>query len=165
TDVWEPDAGATDVWEPDAGATDVWEPDAEGGKHGEDNVLGESIVGENGAEKNGTGVDDNGENKARVRFSSDNVGRTAEGEGDEAAGLALEIVRARAIWKEVVESARKSATALFERIDALTDPQRVEAANMLKAWREKYNNEITERTKKRWWRKLWRQEADKVWRG
>jgi hypothetical protein len=30
----------------------------------------------------------------------------------------------------------------------------VEDANMLAAWREKYANEITERTKKRWWRRL-----------
>ena len=35
-----------------------------------------------------------------------------------------------------------------------TDAERVEEANMLAAWREKYANEITERTKKRWWRRL-----------
>ena len=33
-------------------------------------------------------------------------------------------------------------------------PGRAEDANMLAAWREKYANEITERTKKRWWRRL-----------
>ena len=49
-----------------------------------------------------------------------------------------------------------SATALFDRIDALTDPERVEEANMLAAWREKYEKEITERTKYWWWtKKLW----------
>ena len=69
----------------------------------------------------------------------------------------VEVVRARAIWEEVVKSAGRSATALFERLDALTDPARVEDANMLAAWREKYANEITERTKKRWWlRRLWK---------
>ncbi|MBQ3344948.1 MAG: hypothetical protein IJG84_23880, partial [Kiritimatiellae bacterium] len=47
-----------------------------------------------------------------------------------------------------------SATALMRRLDALTDPERVEDANMLAAWREKYANKITVRTKKRWWRRL-----------
>jgi ATP-dependent exoDNAse (exonuclease V) beta subunit len=47
--------------------------------------------------------------------------------------------------------------AHFERMGALVDPARVEYANMLAAWREKYANEITERTKKMWWlRRLWR---------
>ncbi|MBQ3344894.1 MAG: hypothetical protein IJG84_23600, partial [Kiritimatiellae bacterium] len=47
-----------------------------------------------------------------------------------------------------------SATALMRRLDALTDPERVEDANMLAAWREKYANKITVRTKNRWWRRL-----------
>ena len=69
----------------------------------------------------------------------------------------VEVVRARAIWEEVVKDVGKSATALFERLDALVDPARVEDADMLAAWREKYVNEITERTKKMWWlRRLWR---------
>ena len=68
----------------------------------------------------------------------------------------VEIVRARAIWEEVVKGVGQSATALFERLDALTDPRRVEDANMLAAWREKYENEITVRTKKAWWlKRLW----------
>jgi len=65
-------------------------------------------------------------------------------------------VRARAVWGEVVGGIGRSATALMARLDALTDPGRVEDANMLAAWREKYANEITERTKKRWWRRLLR---------
>jgi hypothetical protein len=64
------------------------------------------------------------------------------------------VVRARAIWMEVVEGVGPSATALMRRLDALVDPKCVEEANMLAAWREKYANEITERTKKRWWRRL-----------
>ena len=68
----------------------------------------------------------------------------------------LAIVRARAVWGEVVGGIGRSATALMARLDALTDPGRVEDANMLVAWREKYANEITERTKKRWWRRLLR---------
>ena len=66
----------------------------------------------------------------------------------------LAVVRARAIWSEVVDGIGPSATALMRRLDALTDPERVEDANMLAAWREKYENEITVRTKKRWWRRL-----------
>ena len=67
------------------------------------------------------------------------------------------VVRARAIWEEVVKGVGGSATALFERLDALTDPGRVEEANMLTAWREKYANEITERTKRKWWlKRLWK---------
>ena len=68
----------------------------------------------------------------------------------------LAVVRARAIWSEIVEGIGQSATALMMRLDALTDPGRVEDANMLAAWREKYANEITERTKKLWWRRLLR---------
>ena len=66
----------------------------------------------------------------------------------------LAVVRARAIWMEVVHGIGPSATALMRRLDALTDPTRVEEANMLAAWRERYANEITERTKKRWWRRM-----------
>ena len=68
----------------------------------------------------------------------------------------LAIVRARAVWGEVVGGIGRSATALMARLDALTDPGRVEDANMLAGWRERYANEITERTKKRWWRRLLR---------
>ena len=66
----------------------------------------------------------------------------------------LAVVRARALWGEIVGGIGWSATALMARIDALTDPERVGDANMLAAWREKYANEITERTKKRWWMRL-----------
>ncbi|MBQ3807309.1 MAG: hypothetical protein II840_05080 [Kiritimatiellae bacterium] len=75
----------------------------------------------------------------------------------------VEVVRARAIWEEVVKDVGKSATALFERLDALVDPARVEDTNMLAAWREKYANEITERTKKIWWlRRLWKIKPERV---
>ena len=66
----------------------------------------------------------------------------------------LAVVRARAVWLEVVDGVRGSATALMERLDALTDPERVEDAAMLAGWRAKYENEITERMKSRWWRRL-----------
>ena len=66
----------------------------------------------------------------------------------------LAVVRARAVWLEVVEGVRGSPTALMERLDALTDPERVEEANMLAGWRAKYENEITGRMKSRWWRRM-----------
>ena len=66
----------------------------------------------------------------------------------------LEVVRARAVWLEVVAGVRGSPTALMERLDALTDPERVEDANMLAGWRAKYGNEITERMRLRWWRQM-----------
>ena len=84
---------------------------------------------------------------------ADGAGGAAEGRG-EAEVPELAVVRARAIWSEIVEGIGQSSTALMMRLDALTDPGRVEDANMLAAWREKYANEITERTKKRWWRRL-----------
>ena len=68
----------------------------------------------------------------------------------------LAVVRARAVWLEVVDGVRRSAAALMERLDALTDPARVEDAAMLAEWRAKYENEITERMKSRWWRRLGR---------
>ena len=72
----------------------------------------------------------------------------------------LAVVRARAVWLEVVDGVRGSATALMERLDALTDPERVEDAAMLAGWRAKYENEITERMKLKWWRKLrWKKEV------
>jgi len=80
-------------------------------------------------------------------------GEAVEGRG-EAEVPELAVVRARAIWLEVVDGIGPSATALMRRLDALTDPTRVEDANMLVAWKEKYANEITERTKKRWWKRL-----------
>jgi hypothetical protein len=68
----------------------------------------------------------------------------------------LAVVRARAVWLEVIKGVRGSATALIERLDALTDPERTEDAAMLAGWRAKYENEITERMKSRWWRRMGR---------
>ena len=66
----------------------------------------------------------------------------------------LAVVRARAVWLEVVAGVRGSPTALMERLDALVDPERVEAANMLAGWRAKYENKITVRMKSCWWRQM-----------
>ena len=66
----------------------------------------------------------------------------------------LAVVRARAVWLEVLEGVRGSPTALMERLDALTDPERVAEANMLAGWKAKYENEITARMKSHWWRRM-----------
>ncbi len=66
----------------------------------------------------------------------------------------LAVVRARAVWLEVVDGVRGSPTALMERLDALTDPERVDETNMLAGWRAKYENEITVRRKSLWWRRM-----------
>ena len=66
----------------------------------------------------------------------------------------VKIVQARAIWLDVVAGVAANPTALVARIDALVDPKRIEDANMLDGWREKYENEITVRTKCSWWRKM-----------
>ena len=89
-----------------------------------------------------------------ISQESGDSGRSGGGVQEKMAVPALSVVRARAIWLEVVEGIGPSAAALMARLDALTDPERVEDANMLAAWREKYENEITERTKKRWWRRM-----------
>ena len=65
-----------------------------------------------------------------------------------------EIVRARAIWNEITLRTNFDVTALFNRIDALLDPERIEETTMLETWKRKYADEITERTKNRWWRKF-----------
>ena len=83
--------------------------------------------------------------------SGDTVARTrAKGK----ASPDVEVVRARAIWLEVVAGVAANPTALVARIDALVDPERIEDANMLAGWRERYANEITVRTKYLWWRRL-----------
>ena len=66
----------------------------------------------------------------------------------------LEIVRARAIWCEAIGGIAGNATSLVRRIDELVDPERVEDANMLAEWKAKYVNEITIRTKSKWWARL-----------
>ena len=86
-------------------------------------------------------------------------GMVEGGESDGGNGARMEvpdvaIVRARAIWREVIGGIADNPTALVRRIDELVDPERVEDATMLAEWKAKYNNEITLRTKSKWWRKL-----------
>ena len=69
----------------------------------------------------------------------------------------LEALRAGAVCAEVmaeVGSGRRRTAALVRRLAELTDPERVEDANMLASWRERYRLEITLRTKSVWERRL-----------
>ena len=64
--------------------------------------------------------------------------------------VALEALRARAVYLEAMDGVPDNATRTIQRLDELLDPERIEDATMLKAWRERYENEITMRTKSRW---------------
>ena len=82
----------------------------------------------------------------------DGSGRKAMDEADE-----LEALRARAVCVEVLSGIGEGhgmTTALMRRLGDLTDPERVEDANMLAGWREKYRRKITVRTKSMWGRRL-----------
>jgi hypothetical protein len=71
----------------------------------------------------------------------------------------VESLRARALYLEVIKpigEGRRRQTALLDRLQALTDPGRVDDANMLEKWREKYRVKITVRTKS-----MWRMRLDK----
>lgn len=63
----------------------------------------------------------------------------------------VEIVRARAIWKEIEKGIGTTSAALFARLDALTNPENIEDSSMLESWKEKYKKKINEKTKTQWW--------------
>ena len=67
---------------------------------------------------------------------------------------AVEIVRARAVYLEVMDGVPDVATRVMARIDALCDPERTDEAAMLRSWREKYERAITVRRKDSWWERL-----------
>ena len=66
----------------------------------------------------------------------------------------VEVVRARAVYLEVMENVPNVAARVMARIDALCDPERTDEAATLRSWREKYCNAITVRRKEFWWRRL-----------
>ena len=120
-----------------------------------DVVLPPAAAAREGSEKRDYGADETS------KGSGD--GGSAGGNGQAKMAVPeLAVVRARAIWMEVVDGIGPSAAALMARLDALTDPERVEDANMLAEWREKYANEITERTKRRWWRRMLKKMSEKA---
>ena len=69
----------------------------------------------------------------------------------------LDALRARAVYLEVMRplgNGCRRQKALMRRLNALTDPDAVDATNMLKAWREEYKRKITVRTKSKWEQRL-----------
>lgn len=66
----------------------------------------------------------------------------------------VEVVRARAVYLEVVDGVPDVAARIMARIDALCDPERMDEAATLRSWREKYFHEITVRRKSMWWRRM-----------
>ena len=120
-----------------------------------DVVLPQAAAAREGRERRDCGADE-------VAKERGDVGKPGGNVGSKMAVPELSVVRARAIWLEVVDGIGPSATALMARLDALTDPERVEDANMLAGWRERYANEITERTKKRWWRRMLKRMREKA---
>ena len=66
----------------------------------------------------------------------------------------VEVVRARAVYLEVMEGVPDVAARVLARVDALCDPERTDEAATLRSWREKYANAITMRRKDSWWRRL-----------
>jgi hypothetical protein len=65
----------------------------------------------------------------------------------------VSLVRATALFREL-SAGVAGATQLMEKVDRFLDPACVTEATVLSVWREKYKNEITVRTKTRWWRRL-----------
>ena len=66
----------------------------------------------------------------------------------------VEVMRARAVYLEVMAEPPRSRTAWLDRVEAFADPERVEEATTLAAWRRRYEDEITVRTKSKWVGKL-----------
>jgi len=103
--------------------------------------------------------------KAMAVESGNGERGTMSGEGDVAQGGrkvldeadGLEALRARAVCAEVLAGIGEGhgmTSALVRRLGELTDPERVEDANMLASWRERYRRKITVRTKSAWERRL-----------
>ena len=68
----------------------------------------------------------------------------------------LEVVCARAVYREVMGGQPRSRTAFMARIGVYLDPDNVTETTTLSRWREVYAREITVRTKEKWDRRLWR---------
>ena len=73
------------------------------------------------------------------------------------------LLRARALYLEVmrpVGEGNRKQMVLLNRLWSLTDPEKVEDANMLARWREKYKDKIMVRTKSMWLARLGRYRND-----
>ena len=99
----------------------------------------------------GPGTGDGDPPSPRLRRTGRGPG-LAMGEADE-----LEALRARAVCAEVlagIGDGHGMTAALIRRLGELTDPERVEDANMLASWKARYRRKITVRTKYAWERRL-----------
>ena len=99
----------------------------------------------------GPGTGDGDPPSPRLRRTGRGPG-LAMGEADE-----LEALRARAVCAEVLAGIGEGhgmTAALIRRLGELTDPERVEDANMLASWKAHYRRKITVRTKYAWERRL-----------
>ena len=68
----------------------------------------------------------------------------------------VEVLRARALYLEAMDGVPDNVTRTITRIDELLNPEYVEDTTMLNAWKGKYKNEITVRTKNRWMKRLFK---------
>ena len=109
----------------------------------------------NGEEGTGSGEGDVAQDERNT------VGETGEPDGGRRMAMdeadELEALRARAVCAEVlagIGDGHGMTAALIRRLGELTDPERVEDANMLAGWKERYRRKITERTKSAWGRRL-----------
>ena len=93
----------------------------------------------------GTKIDGTGGNGASVDETGGN---------DAEDSPPVEVVRARAVYLEVMDGVPDVAAQVMARIDALCDPNRMDEAATLRSWREKYTTAITVRRKDSWWRRL-----------
>jgi len=109
-------------------------------------------------EKGGSGTDGRkvcNEIMVRTKYCSAAENRSSSG-GETCKGLSVETLRARAMYVEAMENVPDNATRTIARLDELLDPERIEETTMLKTWKEKYENEITVRTKSKWAKRLFR---------
>lgn len=97
-----------------------------------------------------------GGNKTRRTNGGEPKDAETDGTGEDMArdSPPVEVVRARAIYLEVMEGVPDVAARVMARIDALCDPGRTDESTTLRSWREKYENAITVRRKTAWWRRL-----------
>ena len=122
------------------------------GERGTESRGGDLVQGERKKAGDASGTDGCGRKSMDGQTGAGGGGRMAMDEADE-----LEALRARAVCAEVLAGIGEGhgmTTALLRRLGELTDPERVEDANMLAGWKERYRRKITVRTKSTWGRRL-----------
>ena len=123
--------------------------------YGAEKSNDEGSMSHDDARRQNTRADGMGGKDARIKETSRKDTRT-KGTGKNGTGDSppVAVVRARAVYLEVMEGVPDVAARVLARIDALCDPERTDEAATLRSWREKYENAITVRRKDLWWRRL-----------